>query len=148
MAQENVVVCTVPDGILFIYDPAINAKPPIPPEDRVQSSSSYVALRAYHDSDGPITLVLTNNNQGRSSSAIFRGLLNTPGRKLAFHNSQGKALIQAAVSNTSTYVTIFTDDRNYPSKFVCLVDRPEDPEDIEVADLAVSWWLRIFRPEL
>lgn len=111
------------DGILLLKDPTTASEgPPNREASAVVATNACVSLWTRQAMAGPVTVVLTDESQDYDGGPVFRGTLQTPGRRLAFVSSDGKLLLEAQVKNTSTFVMILANDRKSPSKLVCVVE--------------------------
>jgi len=109
----------VSHGIVFVYDPTQEDVEVPGPGEPTAFNSSAISVITLAEVDGEVTLRLVDEQSPREDDSlrqVFEGTLKTPGRSLAVHSvDPDHPLLQIAVRESMTKVTVFVDDLEFPS---------------------------------
>lgn len=113
------VTIAVPNAIIFVLDPS-NKRVLVPdyaPGETIAANSTCVSVATAAEVDGEVSLHLgqpLSDSEKSGCAQIFRGSIETPGRKLAIVTSGFERVLETDVSAFVTRVTISTDAPSSP----------------------------------
>lgn len=120
--KPSSITLAVPHGVVFIYDPTMTniAVPPDTGAAPLLATSTCVSVWTLHEVDGETTITLTSAYYGDDCELVFRGVIETNGRRVAINDSSGEALLDTRLSNSRPEIEIYANDPTTPTKLVCV----------------------------
>jgi hypothetical protein len=121
--KPSSITLAVPHGVVFIYDPTMTniAVPPDTGAGPILATSNCVSVWTLHEVDGETTITLTTAYDGDDCELVFRGVIETNGRRVAINDSSCEALLETQLSNSRPEIEIYANDPTTPTKLVCVV---------------------------
>lgn len=115
----------IPNSIIFIYD--VDGQVIIPDyidRELIAFNSSCISVGTQSEFDGDVLLHLEKNENKGIDKFIkkFSGMIDTPNKKIAISTSDTERVLECAVDNYKTLVTIWVDDNQFPSVVVVHTD--------------------------
>lgn len=112
---------TPPHPIAFLFDPS-NENMEVPaydPERVVSFNASCVSIRTISDVDGDVTAALDVRSPLEmrvGDVEVFRGVVDTPGKKVALVTSENQVLIEMETNRSKVPVRVLVDDEVHPAR--------------------------------
>lgn len=114
----------IPHGVVFLYDPTMIVDVP---EDTssapILHTDNCVSIWTVQEDEGGVLLTLSCEVGDARGNPVFEGVIETEGGRLAFNDSGANSMLELAVSDNRTRVTLFTNDSVYPDAVTCLIHR-------------------------
>lgn len=117
------VTLRVPNSIIFLWD-LQNSNASVPEyQDNtlVSQNESCVSVGTRLETDGETTISFVDR-PSTEVSAVFRGSVLTPSGVLSISTSAEDGILAIEGNHPTTTLTIFADDRLFPSKIDILID--------------------------
>jgi len=113
------VVLSPPNAILFVLDPT-NKNSSIPlyvDGELTAATASCVSVGTQADVDGDTEISLeTTATTPAGLQLVFRGVITTPGRKIAVATSEHERVLDVDVHADSAEISVWVDDRRNPGR--------------------------------
>ncbi|WP_437485327.1 hypothetical protein WME75_00580 [Sorangium sp. So ce1014] len=107
--------------IIFVFDPS-NSSMDVPvydPGRTVSFNASCVSIRTIADVDGDVTVTLAADlppGTIAGSTEVFRGLIDTPGERVALVTSENRALLEMNINRRRVPIRVLVDDEMHPAR--------------------------------
>ena len=110
MMDPDSISVEVPNGILFIRDPAFWDFPEPQREGAVWANSRGICMSCMHEQEGPTDVTVGAASAIKGTEHLkYDGQLETPSRRVLVAIVPGETILEQKVLNTKTRVRVWTD---------------------------------------
>jgi hypothetical protein len=117
--MEATTTYSPPHPIIFVFDPSneVMDVPVYDPEQVVSFNATCLSIRTIADVDGEVTITLAADLPPGTIAGgieVFRGIVATPGGKVALVTSENRVLLEMSVSRSGAPIRVLVDDERHP----------------------------------
>lgn len=112
----SAVSIPVPHAIVFVLDPG-HPDPIVPefvPGEPVAANATCISVATLPEVDGEVAIRIGDDPASPELEEVFAGVVETPGRRLAVLTSDGRVVLETAVSEDVSRMMIAVDDPRAP----------------------------------